>query len=257
MAPAGVEETSLRPGHREERILPEQVIASMPPPDNSWRNRLKSVGDTIRPQGGKKRRWFKAHARQGAGHVREQAEWVRDTARGVLDAQALAADLAETKKDLETAMRDLDRNEDRMDAMRASHRHEVADHLAEIRSLSVRALAAELRAEILDQALSRGVTGIVEFSFGPQYLTYQGLYERLREAAVGAIVELVSGFSVGVPSTTPADPEERLRRDDGAIAWSASLEVGDGRPAKLTWWVLCDGTIELAAVGPPDDCPPA
>ena len=80
------------------------------------------------------------------------------------------------------------------------------------------------------------------------------------EKVADVVFEIVTGLAPQLPSRevhhlrTGSGGDDPVRiRDDGAIAWRASLQVNTPSARRIHYWVLPSGQIELARVATHDD----
>lgn len=80
------------------------------------------------------------------------------------------------------------------------------------------------------------------------------------EKVADVVFEIVTGLATLVPSravhqlrTGSGGNDPVRRRDDGAIAWRAYLQVNTPSARRIHYWVLPNGRIELARVATHDD----
>jgi hypothetical protein len=100
-----------------------------------------------------------------------------------------------------------------------------------------------------------------EFSLGPKFLesleTLQGIS---REKVADVVVEIATGIASELAGREVhrlregAGGDDRiLVRDDGAVCWRASLQVGTSSARRIHYWLLPGGSIEFSRVTVHDD----
>jgi len=74
------------------------------------------------------------------------------------------------------------------------------------------------------------------------------------------VFEIVTGLAPQIPGrevhhlrTGTGGDNPIRKRDDGAMAWRASLQVKTPSARRIHYWVLTNGQIELARVATHDD----
>ena len=74
------------------------------------------------------------------------------------------------------------------------------------------------------------------------------------------VFEIVTGLAPQIPGrevhhfrTGTGGDNPIRKRDDGAMAWRASLQVKSPSARRIHYWVLANGQIELAQVATHDD----
>ena len=100
-----------------------------------------------------------------------------------------------------------------------------------------------------------------DFIIGPHFLDSLERLEGIKEEKVADVVfEIVTGLAPQIPGRevhrlrTGNGGEDPVRtRDDGAVAWRASLQVKTPSARRIHYWVLPNGEIELARVATHDD----
>lgn len=99
------------------------------------------------------------------------------------------------------------------------------------------------------------------YRIGAQFLSSLEQLEGITEVKVADVVfEIVTGLAAMNPSRqvhrlrtgTGGDDPVRVR-DDGAVAWRASLQVNSPSARRLHYWVLPNGEVELARAVTHDD----
>ncbi|MFT4287573.1 hypothetical protein [Nocardioides sp.] len=99
------------------------------------------------------------------------------------------------------------------------------------------------------------------FIIGPRFLDSLARLEGIKEEKVADVVfEIVTGLAPQNPSRevhhlrTGSGGDDPVRiRDDGAIAWRASLQVKTPSARRIHYWILPNGDVELARVATHDD----
>jgi hypothetical protein len=102
---------------------------------------------------------------------------------------------------------------------------------------------------------------LADFLIGPRFLESLERLEGIRAEKVADVVfEIVTGLAPQLPSRevhqlrTGSGGDDPVRvRDDGAVAWRASLQVNTPSARRIHYWVLPSGQIELARVATHDD----
>jgi len=100
-----------------------------------------------------------------------------------------------------------------------------------------------------------------DYSIGPRFLDSLGRLEGIKEEKVADVVfEVVTGLAPQLPGrevhhlrTGPGGDNPVRVREDGAMAWRASLQVKTPSARRLHYWILPNGDIELARVATHDD----
>lgn len=100
-----------------------------------------------------------------------------------------------------------------------------------------------------------------DFIIGPHFLDSLERLEGIKEEKVADVVfEIVTGLAPQIPGRevhrlrTGNGGEDPVRtRDDGAVAWRASLQVKTPSARRIHYWVLPNGEIELARVATHND----
>jgi hypothetical protein len=103
-----------------------------------------------------------------------------------------------------------------------------------------------------------------EFTLGPKFLesleTLQGIS---REKVADVVVEIATGIASELAGREVhrlregAGGDDRiLVRDDGAVCWRASLQVGTSSARRIHYWLLPGGSIEFSRVTVHDDFVP-
>ena len=100
-----------------------------------------------------------------------------------------------------------------------------------------------------------------DYSIGPSFLDSLSRLEGIREEKVADVVfEVVTGLASQLPGREvhhlrigPGGEDPVRIREDGAMAWRASLQVKTPSARRLHYWVLPNGNIELARVATHDD----
>lgn len=99
------------------------------------------------------------------------------------------------------------------------------------------------------------------YIIGPRFLDSLDKLEGIKEEKVADVVfEIVTGLAPQIPSrevhhlrTGPGGEDPVRIRDDGAIAWRASLQVKTPSARRIHYWVRPSGQIEVARVATHDD----
>jgi hypothetical protein len=102
---------------------------------------------------------------------------------------------------------------------------------------------------------------LADFLIGPRFLESLERLEGIKPEKVADVAfEIVTGLAPQLPSReahhlrTGSGGDDPVRvRDDGAIAWRASLQVNTPSARRIHYWVLPSGQIELARVATHDD----
>lgn len=100
-----------------------------------------------------------------------------------------------------------------------------------------------------------------DFLTGPRFVESLERLEGIKAEKVADVVfEIVTGLAPQLPSRevhhlrTGSGGDDPVRvRDDGAVAWRASLQVNTPSARRIHYWVLPSGQIELARVATHDD----
>ena len=100
-----------------------------------------------------------------------------------------------------------------------------------------------------------------DYVLGPRFLDSLEKLEGIKAEKVADVVfEIATGLAQQLPSRevhhlrTGTGGDDPVRtRDDGAIAWRASLQVNTPSARRIHYWVLPSGLIELARVATHDD----
>lgn len=95
-----------------------------------------------------------------------------------------------------------------------------------------------------------------DFIIGPRFLDSLNRIEGIKEEKVADVVfEIVTGLAPQIPSRevhhlrTGSGGDDPVRiREDGAIAWRASLQVKTPSARRIHYWILPNGDFELARV---------
>ncbi|NBY15970.1 MAG: hypothetical protein EBQ72_06505 [Actinobacteria bacterium] len=102
-----------------------------------------------------------------------------------------------------------------------------------------------------------------DFDIGPNFIISLKELQGVSEEKVADVVEIL----IGVASDLDSRDVHRLRegagalespvkRDDGAVCWRASLQVGTPSARRIHYWALPKGRIELSRVTLHDDFNP-
>ncbi|MFZ1286606.1 MAG: hypothetical protein WAR57_06175 [Candidatus Phosphoribacter sp.] len=102
---------------------------------------------------------------------------------------------------------------------------------------------------------------LADFLIGPRFLDSLERLEGVKAEKVADVVfEIVTGLALKLPSRevhhlrTGSGGDDPLRvREDGAVAWRASLQVNSPSARRIHFWVLPSGQVELARVATHDD----
>lgn len=100
-----------------------------------------------------------------------------------------------------------------------------------------------------------------EYTLGPDFLdslsTLQGIKE---EKVADVVVEIVTGLAPQLPArevhrlrTGGGGDDPQRQREDGAVAWRASLQAKTPSARRIHYWILPTGEFELAKVATHDD----
>lgn len=100
-----------------------------------------------------------------------------------------------------------------------------------------------------------------DFIIGPRFLNSLDRLEGIKQGKVADVVfEIVTGLAPQIPSrevhrlrTGPGGDDPVRIRDDGAVAWRASLQVKTPSARRIHYWILPNGDIEFARVATHDD----
>lgn len=100
-----------------------------------------------------------------------------------------------------------------------------------------------------------------EYTLGPRFLDSLDRLEGIKDEKVADVVfEIVTGLAPQIPGrevhhlrTGTGGEDSIRRRNDGAIAWRASLQVKTPSARRIHYWALKNGRIELARVATHDD----
>ena len=100
-----------------------------------------------------------------------------------------------------------------------------------------------------------------EFSLGPKFLeSLESLQGISREKVADVVVEIATGIASELAGREVhrlregAGGDDRiLVRDDGAVCWRASLQVGTSSARRIHYWLLPGGSIEFSRVTVHDD----
>jgi hypothetical protein len=107
----------------------------------------------------------------------------------------------------------------------------------------------------------QGERPLPDYVIGPRFLDSLDRLEGIKKEKVADVVfEIVTGLAPQIPSrevhhlrTGPGGEDPARIRDDGAIAWRASLQVKTPSARRIHYWVLSNGQIEIARVATHDD----
>lgn len=99
------------------------------------------------------------------------------------------------------------------------------------------------------------------FIIGPRFLDSLACLEGIKEEKVADVVfEIVTGLAPQIPSrevhhlrTGPGGDDPVRIREDGAVAWRASLQVKTPSARRIHYWIMPNGDIELGRVTTHDD----
>ena len=102
---------------------------------------------------------------------------------------------------------------------------------------------------------------LVDFLIGPRFLESLERLEGVKAEKVADVAfEIVTGLAPQLPSRevhhlrTGSGGDDPVRvREDGAIAWRASLQVNTPSARRIHYWVIPSGQVELAKVATHDD----
>ncbi|HZK05273.1 MAG TPA: hypothetical protein VFC82_05415 [Actinomycetaceae bacterium] len=100
-----------------------------------------------------------------------------------------------------------------------------------------------------------------DYIIGPRFLDSLRRLEGIKDEKVADVAfEIVTGLAPSLSSrevhqlrTGPGGDDPIRVRDDGAVAWRASLQVNTPSARRIHYWVLPNGQIELARVTTHDD----
>lgn len=100
-----------------------------------------------------------------------------------------------------------------------------------------------------------------DYDIGARFIDSLKRLEGIKKGKVADVVfEIVTGIAPQIPSrevhrlrTGPGGEDPARIRDDGAIAWRASLQVKTPSARRIHYWVLPNGRIEIARVAAHDD----
>jgi len=100
-----------------------------------------------------------------------------------------------------------------------------------------------------------------DYSVGPRFLDSLSRLEGIKEEKVADVVfEIVTGLAPQIPGREvhhlrigPGGDDPVRIREDGAMAWRASLQVKTPSARRIHYWILPNGDIELARVTTHDD----
>lgn len=120
---------------------------------------------------------------------------------------------------------------------------------------------------VLTQWASRTLPGeqrerpLSDFLIGPRFVDSLDRLEGIKVEKVADVVfEIVTGLAPQLPSreihrlrTGPGGDDPVRVREDGAVAWRASLQINTPSARRIHYWVLPDGRIELGRVTTHDD----
>lgn len=102
---------------------------------------------------------------------------------------------------------------------------------------------------------------MVDYDIGPGFLESLERLEGIKVEKVADVVfEIVTGLARQLPGRevhhlrTGSGGDDPVRiRDDGAVAWRASLQVNTPSARRIHYWVLPSGRVDLARVSTHDD----
>jgi hypothetical protein len=100
-----------------------------------------------------------------------------------------------------------------------------------------------------------------DYVIGPWFLDSLSRLEGIKEEKVADVVfEIITGLAPQIPGrevhrlrTGPGGDDPVRIRDDGAVAWRASLQVKTPSARRIHYWILSNGVVELARVTTHDD----
>jgi hypothetical protein len=100
-----------------------------------------------------------------------------------------------------------------------------------------------------------------EYIIGPRFLESLDKLEGIKDEKVADVVfEIVTGLASRIPSrevhhlrTGPGGDNPVRTREDGAVAWRASLQVNTPAARRIHYWIFPNGQVELARVAMHDD----
>ena len=104
-------------------------------------------------------------------------------------------------------------------------------------------------------------TPLKEYILGPNFLeSLDNLQGISREKVVDVVVEIATGIANELAGREVhrlregAGGDERVvMREDGAVCWRASLQVGTSSARRIHYWILPGGSIEFSRVTVHDD----
>lgn len=102
---------------------------------------------------------------------------------------------------------------------------------------------------------------LADYLLAPGFLDSVDLLEGIKTEKIADVVfEIVTGLAPQLQGrevhhlrTGPGGDDPVRQREDGAIAWRASLQVNTPSARRIHYWVLPNGTVELARVATHDD----
>ncbi|CAB4345170.1 unannotated protein [freshwater metagenome] len=100
-----------------------------------------------------------------------------------------------------------------------------------------------------------------EFTLGPKFLdSLENLQGISREKVTDVVVEIATGIASELAGREvhrlregAAGDARHVTREDGAVCWRASLQVGTSSARRIHYWVLPGGSIEFSRVTIHDD----
>ena len=110
-------------------------------------------------------------------------------------------------------------------------------------------------------AADKSQHGLPAYELGPGFLESVKQLEGIKASKIhDVVVEVLTGLVKDIEGrelhrlrTADSGGAPPLTREDGALAWRASLQIGAPSARRLHYWQLPDGTIELAKVCVHDD----
>ena len=204
-----------------------------------------------------------------AGHQAEATGLKRQLKQTQDELQAAADDREQLRYLLGQAQREAHRAENELKAARARLRKAGKGKAAAPAAEGPRFADPEqgFRYLVLTRWATRtspgeqGTRPLPEYAVGPRFLESVERLEGINPDKVADVVfEIVTGLAPDLPGRavhrlrTGAGGDDPVRsREDGAVAWRASLQVHTPSARRIHYWVRPDGVIELARVSTHDD----